>query len=71
MYFLTDSPFEGGVAVQVVVKMPLEVTGEPSCDWMCIGHVTHARELAPGQSAFGVGVRFDYFEILSPTEPPL
>lgn len=69
VYFLTDSPFGRGAAVQVVVNMPLEVTGEPSCDWMCIGHVAHASEVTTGQSSFGVGVRFDYFEILGPAEP--
>ncbi len=70
VYFLTDSPFGRGAAVQVVLKMPLEVTGEPCCDWVCIGHVAHAHEFTPGHGAFGVGVRFDYLEIMGPAQVP-
>lgn len=65
---MTDLPFRKGAAVQLVVEMPLEVTGEPSCNWLCVGHVVHAGEVTAGQSGFGVGVRFDYFEILDPME---
>ena len=39
IYFPTNSPLRVGTAVQVLLKMPEEITGEPTNEWLCSGHV--------------------------------
>ncbi len=39
IYFPTNSPLRVGTAVQVLLKMPEEITGEPANEWLCSGHM--------------------------------
>ena len=67
--FATDLPLREGTPVQLVFEMPEEVTGKPRAEWRCTGHVVHLR---PKNSPIGpvcVGVRFDCYESVSPTQP--
>jgi hypothetical protein len=67
--FATDLPLREGTPVQLVFEMPEEVTGKPAAQWRCTGHVVHLR---PKNSPIGpayVGVRFDCYESVSPTQP--
>jgi hypothetical protein len=60
----TDAHIPVGSVVEVVLKMPEEITGKPAADWRCTGHVVRLQSLdkLPGQ--LGFGVQFDYCEIL-------
>jgi hypothetical protein len=37
--FATDSPMTIGTAVQILLKMPQEITGKPTTEWRYTGHV--------------------------------
>jgi len=62
--FSTDVPPLIGSAVEILLIMPQEISGKPTTEWRCAGHVVRFQ---PGDTAggeLGVGVEFDYYEIL-------
>ena len=63
IYFATNSPLRVGTAVQVLLKMPEEITGEPTIEWLCSGHVVRVESLDSPRGKLGVGVQFDCYEI--------
>jgi len=62
--FATDFPMAIGTAVQILLKMPQEVTGKPTTEWRCTGHVVRLQPVDSSRSQLGVGVQFDCYEIL-------
>jgi hypothetical protein len=64
VYFETDTPPREGVMVQIRLSMPMEVTGDNTVEWRCTGKVVGVRPTTPPGPSLGVGVRFDYYEIL-------
>jgi hypothetical protein len=59
MYFATDLAVSVGAVVEVLLKMPEEVTGEAPVEWRCTGHVVRVE---PGKLPSGehlIGVQFD------------
>jgi PilZ domain len=62
IFFVTDKPFQKG-AVEVLLRMPQEVTGEPPTEWRCTGLVVHVRWIDTASGKHGVGVRFDCYEV--------
>jgi hypothetical protein len=60
----TETAIPIGSSVELLLKMPEQVTGKPTTEWRCTGHVVRAQsvDLPPGKMAFGV--EFDYYEIL-------
>jgi PilZ domain len=58
--FATDSAMSKGDTLQMFFSMPEEVTGMPSTEWHCTGHVVRAN---PQQGKMCVGVQFDFYEI--------
>jgi hypothetical protein len=75
VYFETDAPPREGVMLQVRLSMPMEITGDNTVEWRCTGKVVSVRPTCPPGSSLGVGVRFDYYEVLHiprrVSEPPL
>lgn len=69
IFFITDMPFQQGEAVEVLLKMPQEITGEPTTEWRCTGLVVRVQPVDSPKGKLGVGVRFDCYEVsrLSPT----
>jgi Tfp pilus assembly protein PilZ len=63
IYFVTNSCFRQGEAVEILLKMPEEITGEPSTEWRCTGLVTRVEPVESSRGKFGVGVRFDCYEV--------
>jgi len=63
IYFPTNSPLRVGNAVQVLLKMPEEITGEPTNEWLCSGHVVHTEASDSPRGKLGVGVQFDCYEV--------
>jgi Tfp pilus assembly protein PilZ len=63
-FFVTDAPIPIGSAVEILLKMPAEVTGKPATEWRCSGRVVRLQPADTPQGKTGVGVEFDYYEIL-------
>jgi Tfp pilus assembly protein PilZ len=63
-FFATDLPIAIGSAVEVLLKMPEELTGKPAAEWRCAGRVVRLQPADALGGKLGVGVEFDYHEIL-------
>ena len=63
IYFPTNSPLRVGTAIQVLLKMPMEISGEPSNEWLCSGHVVRIERVDSPRGRLGVGVQFDCYEV--------
>lgn len=71
-YFAIDGPMVIGSAVEILLKMPEEISGNPATEWRCTGHVVRVEPVDTPQGKLGVGVQFDCYEILrSKTETAL
>jgi hypothetical protein len=53
-----------GCAVEILLKMPHEVTGKLTTEWRCTGHVVRLQPVETPWGNLGVGVQFDCYEIL-------
>jgi hypothetical protein len=61
--FATDLLLKMGAKVELLLKMPREITGVLASEWLCTGHVVRVE---PGRSPRGlqrVGVQFDCYEV--------
>jgi len=63
-FFASDSPMAIGTAVEILLKMPEEITEKPTTEWRCTGHVVRLQPVDASRSRLGVGVQFHYYEIL-------
>jgi hypothetical protein len=64
IYFASDSPLAPGAALRISLQMPKEITGVPSVEWNCLGHVVRLQPSTDAAEKVGVAVRLDYFEPL-------
>lgn len=70
IFFATDAPLAIGSAVEILLKVPQEITGKPVMEWQYTGHVVRTE---PGDSLrgmVGVGVQFDCYEVMRAKSPP-
>lgn len=63
IFFVTDTPFRQGEAIEILLKMPEEITGEPTTEWRCTGLVVRVQPVESPKGKLGVGVRFDCYEV--------
>ena len=63
-FFATDLPIAIGSAVEILLRMPEQLTGKPATEWRCAGHVVRIEPVDTPRGKLGVGVEFDYHEIL-------
>jgi hypothetical protein len=63
VYFATNLPLRRGTGVQLLLKLPEEITHVAATDWVCMGHVVHVRHLGSPNGSLGVGVQFDCYEV--------
>lgn len=71
-FFATDTPLAIGSEVEILLKMPEEITGKPATDWRCTGRVVRLQPIDTPHGKLGVGVQFDCYEILrSKSDLPL
>jgi PilZ domain len=61
--FASDSPLPIGTVVEVRLKMPEEITGEPTLEWLCSGHVVRVIPIDSPKGSLGVGVQFDCYQV--------
>ncbi len=64
IFFATDSLLRLGTTVEILLKMPEEITGEPTTEWICAGHVVRVEPGNSSRGKLGVGVQFDCYQIL-------
>jgi hypothetical protein len=62
VYFATDLPLCQGQLVQVLLQMPLEVTGKAMNQRRFTGRVAHVHCNAFANGMSGVGVQFLFYE---------
>jgi Tfp pilus assembly protein PilZ len=63
IFFVTDAVFQRGEEIEVFLRMPKEVTGEPATNWRCTGQVVRVEPVDSPMGKLGVGVRFDCYEV--------
>lgn len=63
VYFATESPLREGETVEILLKMPEEITDEPTTEWRCTGHVVRVERVDSVRGKVGIGVRFDCYEV--------
>jgi hypothetical protein len=57
-FFATDMPLLIGSALEILLKMPEEISGKPTMEWRCTGHVVRFQPIDISQGKLGVGVQF-------------
>lgn len=62
IFFATDSLLSKGQVVEILLRMPEEITGEPTTEWRCTGHVVRVEPTNFPKGKFGVGVHFYCYE---------
>jgi hypothetical protein len=60
-----------GEVVEVLLKMPEEVTGEETTEWRCTGHVVRVELSDATEGKLGVGVQFYCYEAVRPEQARL
>ena len=63
IFFSTDSLLRVGTTVEIFLKMPEEITGESTTEWLCTGHVVRVDPVNLLRGKLGVGVEFDRYQI--------
>jgi hypothetical protein len=62
VFFATDLPIREGETVEILFRMPEEITEEPATEWLCTGHVVRVVRVDSSRGQMGVGVQFDCYE---------
>ena len=60
----TELPLQVGSAVELHLKLPEDITGQPTTEWRCKGHVVRVVQRVPSNSQLRVGVRFESLDAL-------
>jgi len=64
VFFATDALLVIGSDVEVLLKMPEEISGRPTTEWRCTGHVVRLEHVDTPRGKLRVGIQFDCHEIL-------
>ena len=62
-YFESKLPFAVGTPLQITFRMPQEVAGRFSPEWICRGRVVRVNAAAESCGVAGVGVEIQYYEV--------
>jgi hypothetical protein len=60
--FTTDSVMPVGTVLEILLKMPEVINGEPTGEWLYSGHVVRVEPSASPRGRFGVGAQFDCYQ---------
>jgi hypothetical protein len=63
VFFATDLPMSEGETVEILLKMPEEISEQPTTEWRCTGHVVRVEQVDSKRGKLGVGVQFDCYEV--------
>jgi hypothetical protein len=61
--FATNSVIPVGTVLEILLKMPETITGEPTTEWLCSGHVVRVEPMDSPRGKLGVGVQFDCYQV--------
>jgi hypothetical protein len=61
--FATDLVIPLGALLEILLKMPEVITGEPTTEWLCAGRVVRVEPVDSPRGRLGVGVRFDGHQV--------
>jgi hypothetical protein len=61
--FATNSAMPVGTVLEILLKMPEMITGEPTTEWHCSGHVVRVEPINSPRGKLGVGVQFDCYQV--------
>jgi Tfp pilus assembly protein PilZ len=65
VFFVTNLPFSTGTELDLLVEMPERITGASAAQWLCAGHVVRVVPLDSPQGTNGVGVQFDFHDVMA------
>jgi Tfp pilus assembly protein PilZ len=69
VFFATELDLNKGAALDLLLEMPEQITGVPTTQWLCTGHVVRVVPVDSPQGVKGVGVQFDFYEVSRPERP--
>ena len=69
VFFATSLELSKGAALDLLVEMPEQITGVPTAQWLCTGHVVRVVPMDSPPGERGVGVQFDFYEVSRPERP--
>jgi hypothetical protein len=61
LLFATNSVIPVGTVLEILLKMPEMITGQPTTEWLCSGHVVRVEPIDSPRGKLGVGVQFDCY----------
>lgn len=64
IYFATELSLEIGTPVQVLLRMPEEITGRASPKWSCTGRVVRVDREHESEGKRGIGVEIHCYDVL-------
>jgi hypothetical protein len=59
----TELTLQVGSAVELHLKLPEELTGQPTTEWRCMGRVVRVVQCVPPKGPLRVGVQFDSLDL--------
>jgi len=59
----TDHPLQVGSVVDLQLKLPEEITAQPTTEWRCRGYVVRVAANATMNGPWRAGVRFDRLDV--------
>ncbi|HEV2341368.1 MAG TPA: PilZ domain-containing protein [Candidatus Acidoferrales bacterium] len=65
MYFASTEDIPEGTKIEMRFEMPAEITGKQDYAWRCMGRVVRVDREGQPEGKFGIGVQFDYYELLA------
>ena len=71
IFFASNSRIAEGEVVEILLKMPEEITGQPTTEWRCTGQVVRVEPGDYFNGKFGVGVQFYCYEASRFEQPGL
>jgi PilZ domain len=71
IFFVTDSVLGKDDIVEILLQMPKEITGEPTTEWRCTGHVVRVEPVVSPKGRVGVGVQFYCYDVSRPEQAAL
>jgi Tfp pilus assembly protein PilZ len=69
VFVVTEMELNKGAALDLLVEMPEQITGVPTAQWLCTGHVVRVVPVNSPLGEQGVGVQFDFYEVSRPERP--
>jgi len=64
VYFASGTRFEQGEQLELVIKMPKEIVGQPKTNWRCTSRVVRAGAFDFTSWSLGIAVEFENYHVM-------